>query len=256
MRIFSISKAILPLLFVSFLFSCKKETEEFQTEPLNEYVPLAVGKTITYRLDSMIFSNFGRNTEYHKYQVRHVVESEITDNEGRPSFRVFRYLSDSAGTAVWSAAGSYYVTPSTNQVELIEDNLRIIKLHEPLKDGYSWKGNKFLPIDPYGSVYNFSNDDNMEDWDFRFDGAATSFNYDGHDYTDVYTVEQADESYNVPIDDPASYAAKSRSVEKYSKEIGLVYREFEMWEYQPNTTGSGGPYKTGFGITMWMIDHN
>ena len=24
----------------------------------------------------------------------------------------------------------------------------------------------------------------------------------------------------------------------------------------PNTGGSGGPYKTGFGITMWMIDHN
>ncbi len=31
---------------------------------------------------------------------------------------------------------------------------------------------------------------------------------------------------------------------------------YEMWEYQPNTGGSGGPYKTGFGITMWMIDHN
>ncbi|HEY9663211.1 MAG TPA: hypothetical protein V6C65_32600, partial [Allocoleopsis sp.] len=82
------------------------------------------------------------------------------------------------------------------------------------------------------------------------------FSYKGNNYTDVYTVEEADESFNVPITSPGSYGSKSRSVEKYAKAIGLVYREYELWEYQPNTGGTGGPYKTGFGITMWMIDHN
>ncbi len=256
MRIFSLGRLSLLASITFCFFSCAKETEEFQTEPLSDYVPLVAGKSITYRVDSTIFSNFGRNTEIHKYQIRHDVDAEITDNLGRPSYRVFRFLRDSAGTQPWQPAGSYFITPLADQIELIEDNLRVIKLRIPIQDGNSWKGNKYLPLDPYGPLFNFSNDDNMEDWDFHFDGGTTTFSYDGHDYTDVYSIEQADEAYNVPITDPDSYAAKTRSVEKYSKQIGLVYRDYELWEYQPNTGGTGGPYSTGFGIKMWMIDHN
>jgi len=47
--------------------------------------------------------------------------------------------------------------------------------------------------------------------------------------------------------------------DKFAKTIGLVARDFIMWEYQPpapnsppNTLG----FKTGFGIKMWMVDHN
>jgi hypothetical protein len=256
MRFSSITRLTLLVIIVFTLFSCKKESEEFQTAPLSDYIPLAVGKYITYRIDSTIFSNFGRNIEVRAYQVKHVLESQITDNQGRASYRVFRYLRDSAGIEGWQAAGSYFITPVDNQVEVTEDNLRFIKLHLPMRDGYSWKGNKYLPADPYGPLFNFSNDDNMEDWDFHYDGEPSSFSYEGIDYADVYSVEEADEAYNVPISDPAAYAAKTRSVEKYAKLIGLVYREYVLWEYQPNTTGTGGPYYTGFGIKMWMIDHN
>jgi len=96
----------------------------------------------------------------------------------------------------------------------------------------------------------------MADWDFRYDGGLSSFSYNGKNYTDVLTVEQADEAFNAPVTVPTAYGARSRSVEKYSKSIGLVYRRYDLWEYQPNTGGAGGPYYTGFGVTMWMIDHN
>lgn len=236
-------------------FSCNKK-DDFTSESITDYMPLAAGKYITYRIDSMVFTNFGRSTEIHKYQVKHQVDALITDNLGRPAYRVYRYLRDTAGTLPWQPAGSYFITPLGDQAEVSEDNLRFIKLHIPFKDGFSWKGNKYLPTDPYGSLFNFSNDDNMEDWDFYYDGLPGSFSYRGINYANVYSIEEADESFNVPIVATGSYAARSRSVEKYSKNIGLVYREYELWEYQPNTGGSGGPYKTGFGITMWMIDHN
>lgn len=236
-------------------FSCNKK-DDFTSESITDYMPLAAGKYITYRIDSMVFTNFGRSTEIHKYQVKHQVDALITDNLGRPAYRVYRYLRDTAGTLPWQPAGSYFITPLGDQAEVSEDNLRFIKLHIPFKDGFSWKGNKYLPTDPYGSLFNFSNDDNMEDWDFYYDGLPGSFSYRGINYANVYSIEEADESFNVPIIATGSYAARSRSVEKYSKNIGLVYREYELWEYQPNTGGSGGPYKTGFGITMWMIDHN
>ena len=252
-------RSIRLLLFLAIalsVFSCTKKTDTLTTDALSDYIPLTPGSYITYRVDSLVFTNFGRNEETHKYQIKHVIDSQIADNMDRPSYRVYRYIRDSAGTESWQPAGSYFITPLAEQVELIEDNLRFIKLHLPITDGFSWKGNSYLPQDPYGSQYNFSNDDNMPDWDFRIDGELSQFSFDGNDYPNTLSIEEDDESYNYPIVDPTSYASRTRAVEKYSKGVGLVYRDYQLWEYQPNTTGTGGPYKTGFGITMWMIDHN
>jgi hypothetical protein len=268
MRPYSFFRLICLAAIASFLFSCN-EKEEFTTEKLQDYVVLAPGKFITYRLDSMVFTNFGRTTEIHKYQVKYVVDQLITDNLGRPSWRVYRYIRDSVDinswtpAQPWSNSGTIQLTPLSDQLELIEDNYRFIKLHLPIDDHFSWNGNKYLPTSgcglssgPYCPIYQFSNDDDMEDWDFFYDGKGETFSYKGKTYTDVLTVEEADESLNVPITVPTAYAARTRAVEKYSKTIGLVYREYELWEYQPNTGNPAGPYKTGFGITQWMIDHN
>ncbi|HYC40908.1 MAG TPA: hypothetical protein VEB63_10535 [Chitinophagaceae bacterium] len=247
---------LLPLISSFVLISCS-EKETIEPGNLAEFIPTLSGKYITYRVDSMVFTNFGRNTEIRKYQMKYVVDSQLTDIAGRKFFRVFRYIRDSAGTQPWVPIPSseYTITPLFDQVEINENNLRVIKLHLPLADGNTWKGNKYLPNNPY-SGYNFSNDDNMADWDFFIDGELSTFSYQNRNYADVLTVEQADEIINVPITDPNAYAARTRSVERYAKNIGLVYRELELWEYQPNTGGSGGPYKTGFGVKMWMIDHN
>ncbi|MEO7922427.1 MAG: hypothetical protein ABIR30_02025 [Chitinophagaceae bacterium] len=243
-------------LFILSIFSCN-EKEEFVTETSSDYYPQAVGKYITYRIDSMVFTNFGRNTEIHKYQVKHVIEAAITDNLGRSAYRVFVYIRDTAGLQPWQPAGTTYaIVPLFDQLEVIENNLRVIKMHLPIRNGFSWKGNKYLPTNPYENTFNFSNDDSMEDWDFYYDGEASSFSYRTFNYTGVRTIEQIDEAFNVPITVPTAYAARSRSMDKYAKNIGPVYREYELWEYQPNTGGTGGPYKIGFGITMWMIDHN
>lgn len=258
MRFLSTTRLSLLAIAAITVFSCN-EKEEFNTEALQDYLPLAKGKYISFRLDSTVFTNFGTVTEIHSYQEKHVIDTVFTDNQGRTSYRVYVYQRDSAGTQSWQPTTStYYVTPLTDQVETVdESNFRLIKMHLPLRDGYSWKGNKYLTTNqggPYGPKFNFSNDDNMNDWDYYYDGPPSSFSYRGQTYADVYSIEQADEAYNVPITDPNAYAAKSRSVEKYSKNIGLVYKELELWEYQPNPGGS--PYKTGFGIKMWMIDHN
>jgi hypothetical protein len=237
--------------------SCTNEKEEFTTEKLEDYMPLAAGKYITYRLDSMVFTAFGTVTEIHKYQVKHVIDSRITDNLGRPSYRVYVYIRDSVNATSWTPAqpwtnsSTYFITPLADQVEVIENNLRFIKLHLPIKNTFSWNGNRYLPTNPYEPLYNFSNDNSMGDWDFFYDGQATSFSHKGINYTDVQTVEHIDETFNIPVN-PASYASKSRSVERYAKNIGMVYREHELWEYQVTPSR----YYLGFGVTMWMIDHN
>jgi hypothetical protein len=242
------------------LFSCKKETEQidgyaYQKERLTELLPLQIGKYITYRLDSTVFPNFGRSIEIHSYQEKNVVDALLTDNLGRPSYRIFRFLRDTAGAEGWIAAGSYFITPTDKTVEVIEDNLREIKLNVPVRQNYSWKGNRYLGPDPYGSFYSFSNDDSMVDWDYAFTDTAGSLKLNGQTINNVVTVSQANESINVPITSPSAFASISYSEEKYAKGIGLVYQELTLWEYQPNTSGPS-PYYTGFGIKRSMIDHN
>jgi hypothetical protein len=244
------------LLTLSLVFISCEEKEVFEAEEMEAYMPVEPGKYIIYRLDSLVFTNFGRNEEIHRYQVMHQVDAQITDNQGRPAYRVYTFIRDSLGTMPWQASGTYSVTILGDQVEVQEDNLRFIKLHAPLNDGFNWKGNRFMPTDPYDALFPFTNDDNIDDWDYYYDGTPASFSYRGETYDNVVTVEQVDETFNVPITNPGVFALKSRSVERYSKDIGLVFRQYELWDYQPNTGGSGGGYKTGFGITMWMIDHN
>ena len=63
-----------------------------------------------------------------------------------------------------------------------------------MRDDNKWRGNTYLPNDPYGSLYNFSNDDNMGDWEFNFDGGLqTSVTIQGQTYHDVYAIQEDDE---------------------------------------------------------------
>lgn len=251
----TLMKTLRLLLFISlvFLFSCKKETETFQSEPASAYLPAQTGKYITYRLDSTLFTNFGTTTVVRSYQEKHQVDQQTTDNEGRPAYRVFRFIRDVAGTEAWKPSGSYYIIPGNTTVEVVENNLRFVKLTTPVRQDNNWKGNRFLPADPYGTFYPFSNDDNMMDWDYTYTTTGETLTLNGLTLNDVVTVQQADESVNAPVTQQAAYGYINYSVDKYAKGLGLVYEELIMWEYQPN---SGNGYKTGFGVKRSIIDHN
>ena len=137
-------------------FSCTKKIENYNSAPLSDYLPLQVGNYITYRLDSTVFTNFGTVTAVHSYQEKQIVDAQITDNLGRNSYRILRYIRDTAGTQPWSPAGSYFITPTGKTVEVIENNLRFIKLALPITQDFSWKGNNYLPTDPYLSNYSLN----------------------------------------------------------------------------------------------------
>ena len=176
------------LLFVALFFGCEKETATFETDPLSAYLPLQTGKYITYQTDSTVFVNFGTNTVVRSYQEKQVVESQITDNLGRPSYRVFRYLRDVAGTQAWAPAGSFLITPTDKKIEVVENNLRYIKLVLPLKKAVTWKGNQFLPDKPLSPLFPFGNDNFMQEWDYRIDSTDMAVNINGKMYNNVIKV--------------------------------------------------------------------
>lgn len=184
------------------LFSCTRETEQLETAPyaperLAEYFPHAPGKYFIYHLDSLVFTEFGRNEEVHSYQEKHQVDTVITDNLGRPSYRVFRFLRNADGTGPWRSAGVYLITRLRGQVEVVENNMRVIKLILPVKTGTTWKGNRYLSEDPYAPLYSFNNDNHMSLWNFTIDSTGGTLALNGKNYSNVLTINQVN-THNLP----------------------------------------------------------
>lgn len=239
---------VLVILSAVIFGACKKSTEMLDTATVAEYYPLAVGKYVTYNLDSTIFINFGTKDTVVKYQVKHQIDGMLTDNLGRPAYRVTRYIRKTAANP-WNPDNTFMAVPTDFAVEFIENNMRFLKLKGPIRDSYNWKGNSY--IDTYSLN---SNVKYLDDWDYTYDSTNVPLTFGAFTLDSTLKVEQRDEIIGNPTD-PNSYSEINYGVEKYAKGIGLIYRNFLHIEYQPPTPGRGG-YRIGYGVKMTMIDHN
>lgn len=228
--------------------ACKKETEQYNTYTINDFAPLAVGKYITYRLDSLVFLNFGAQEAIISYQVKHEVSAMIADNLGRPAFSITRYIRKKS-TDTWVPDNTFMSVNTGKTLEFIENNMRFTKLQLPVKNGYSWKGNSFIDTYSFNSEVRY-----LDDWDYSYDSLHATFTAGAITFDSTLKVDQRDEEIGNP-NDPASYSETNFGAEIYAKGIGLIYRRFLHQEYQPPTPGTLGN-KTGYGITLTIIDHN
>jgi hypothetical protein len=246
-RLLYITLSLLTLCFS--LSSCEKETDDYESDPLNDYILNQVGKYISYRLDSTVFVNFGQKDSTIYYQAKDVVEESFTDQAGKAALRVVRYLRDTSGTTPWLPSITYVIVPGRETVEVVENNFRFLKLALPVKEGFSWKGNTYVNLNSSDPDWDY---DYLFDWDYTYENYGQSFTtFKGQPVENTVTVNQRDEVIGVP-NDPNGYSEKNYSKEIYAKGIGLVFREFLHTEYQPGNPG----YTNGYGIRLTMIDHN
>jgi hypothetical protein len=243
-------KVSLFLIFISsVIFSaCNKDAELLDLPAINDYYPLQVGKYVTYNLDSTVFINFGTKDTIIKYQVKHQIDGQLTDNLGRPAYRVTRYIRKTAANA-WVPDNTFMAVPTDFAMEFIENNMRFLKLKGPIRDAFTWKGNSF--IDTYSLN---SNVKYLADWDYTYENVNMSETVGTFNLDSTLSVNQRDEVIGNP-NDANSYSEINFGAEKYARGIGLVYRNFLHVEYQPPTPGRGG-YRIGYGVKMTMIDHN
>jgi hypothetical protein len=239
---------------------CTRKDIDFQSEPLINYFNLQPGKYIIYSLDSTVKLPFNDTAfTVRSYQAKDVVDQKITDNLGRESWRVYRYIRPASSTSEedWRPDLTYIVTPTRETVEVVENNLRYQKLNLPIKEFFSWSGNKFLDnSDPLGSAYSFNNDNTMGGWEFYYESIDRTDTIENKIYDHVVTVKQVDEEQNFPIINPMDFGRKDYSVEKYARNIGLVYKELTMLEFQAANNVFPHGSKEGFSVVMRIIDHN
>ena len=239
---------LLAIVLSAVIVSCNKSSDVLEVGTVKEYSPFTVGKYISYNLDSTVFINFGTKDTVVKYQVKLVVDAQITDNLGRPAYRIIRYIRKTAANP-WNSDNTFMAVPSDFSIEFVENNMRFLKLKGPVRDAYTWKGNSY--IDTYSLN---SNVKYLDDWNYTYDSVNVPKTIGTFMLDSTIHVAQRDEVIGNPSD-PNSYSERNFSSENYAKGLGLVYRNFLHIEYQPARPGVGA-YRVGYGVKMTMIDHN
>jgi hypothetical protein len=199
-------------------------------------------------MDSLKFVNVGSQDTTISYLAKEVVEDSISDNLGQPSYRVVRYLSDTTGSSGWTPSIAYMVTPLKNSVEVVENNLRIIKMVTPVQDWVSWQGNVYLDTKSDTSSIAF-----MDGWNYTYANTGQPFDVLAGTIPVTVTVNEANSVTGSP-GNTLIQTIFSQAV--YGKNIGPIYKKFLYTVYQsPNVDYPAG-VTLGYGLTFNMVSHN
>jgi len=219
------------LLAVIIIACSKKDVASYPK--LNEFYSLAVGKIFIYRLDSIVPINFGQALGTRYYRLKDSVESQFTDALGRTSFRIYRYITDSAGTQPWVYKLTNVVTvdEGNKRIEYTENNLRVIALQEPVSDGFSWKGNSYIDTKSGSSPVKY-----MDEWDYTYMDINQPFTVRKGIFDTTISILQVDEVSPPGPFNPSFYQQTNYAKEVYAKGVGLIYKEFlhKTWDLSPS----------------------
>jgi hypothetical protein len=246
-------KILLASVFAAALFcACKKETEDYKIAAISDYMPLQTGKYIIYQLDSFRYAPQTLTPLTITYQVKFQVDSLITDNLGRPAYRIYRFIRKTS-TDPWAIDDTYMAVNTGNSMEFVEHNFRFLKLKLPIMQDYTWKGNSFINTTSDTVIFDFRYLDN---WDYAYDSVDAPLTLGTLTLDSTVKVVQRDEINGNP-DSTNSYTEINYGVEYYAKGIGMVYKKILHSEYQPPINGYNGTYSDNTkGATFTMIDHN
>ena len=194
------------LVFVA--FACKKKVEA-PPDLGYDYAPTTLGKFVIYDVDSVVYDDFKHDTTYFKYRIKEKLEEIYVDNQGRNAIKLVRYIKKyndtiSYDNIIWTVKDVWNYTRTATTLEVVEEDIRFTKLIFPVKEESTWNGN--------------ANNTNGE-WDYKYTYTDVSETINGTTFDNVLMVTQKSDKGNV--------IHREYYVEKYAKDVGLVYREIK-----------------------------
>ncbi len=232
-------------IFLTIGSGCNKTEDGVPAANMAEYYPLKVGKYITYRLDSTVYISLNTVKVVRSYIVQDKIDAIVKDNLGNDAYRIRRMMRSNTDTTVWSDNATFLVIPSLQKTEFIENNLRFIKLINPVRDFTTWQGNSQInALDEFLRFY--------ENWEYFYEKTGEPYRVNNLSFPETVTVNQVDEVDGTPGDKRYFYEI-TRSSEVYAKGVGLIYKDFfhEFWQpitanFQPNS----------YGVRLSILNHN
>lgn len=242
---------VIILLVISLLWGCSGKAEMTPAGTVADYLPLQAGRSVTYRLDSTLYPTQGTSTQMRSHVVRDRWVGEVRDQQGRRAWRIVRAFRNPIDTTRWTDRDQFLAIPSENTLEWMEDNLRTIRLVDPVREGYSWEGNRFINTvtDPARQY--------LDGWNFTYRDAGKPWRLGDRNFAETLTVLQQDERIGNP-NDRSRFSSINVAREVYAKGIGLIYREVrhEVWQ-PPNASSATGYFEPGsFALTLSFVSQD
>jgi hypothetical protein len=186
------------------------------------YYPLQIGKFLEYQVDSIIFDDAGNGntTDTLSSFVRETISGIDLDGRGDTIYlieRNWRQFEDDP----WVLTNLF--SASKNQFEAIrqEGNFRFLAISFPLSEDKRWQMTAFInPLTdvPIGSevleVYNFWNSEVIA---YNGNGSVGSFQFSENNLTTIQHASNDEDPLHLRV-----------VIEKYARDIGLVYKEMEI----------------------------
>jgi hypothetical protein len=186
---------------VAVIFSACKKDEKISVDQGYDYFPLNVGHTVIYDVDSIVYDDFFQPVQIDtfRFQIKEVVESAITDGQGRDAWRLERFIK--TDTTDWQIRQVWTALVTTTTAEKVEENYRYIKLAFPLKENKTWNGNSY---------------NNLGFREYRYNAINEPAQVGGINFEETAQVIQGDDE---------NLIEKYYAEERYARNVGLIYKE-------------------------------
>ncbi len=222
----------IPCLFL--MYSCtKSETEILDPSTFGyEYFPVAIGKSWTYQMDSIVYSEkvFVKKDTSVSFIREEVVDS-FRNVENKLVYRLDVYYTRDTNTP-WELVSASFIQKNESQLIKTENGLDYLKLIFPVRKNKSWEGNSRIHsktemvigneiLQPFGDI-----------WYYSYDYINQKERLNLFNFENVCQVAEAD--YDGFLEKRYSYA-------KYAKDVGLVYKE--LWLLDTQNTDDSIPFE-------------
>ncbi len=242
---------ILGLCLAFTVVSCEEGTVIPPSDSPETYHPLGVGKYWIYQVDSLMYDDLGDVLCPTSGFVREELTSVLSE-EALTTVYVLERSYKREESDPWTITDIWTLTQGRDFIQRSEENLRFVKMKTPLRVGNTWEGNQFesdliLTVkDEAIAIY--------KNWAYEVLEVGVQEQIGGVNYDDLLVLQQADDE---------NLIERRFSIEKYARDVGLVYREMEIYDSQCNDNPVdcvGLPWpefaERGYRLTQVLIEHN
>jgi hypothetical protein len=216
------SRLFLFVLIASTIQSCTSTSDDFQLDFGREYYPVRVGSSWEYQIDSIIFTPTSQTKSYHSTTlIKEVIADTFIDNSGFTIFRIERF-ERTADSLPWTIKRVLSSSISNDRAIRTEDNLRFIKMAFPLRKNSTWNGNAHFNSNLIVNVASESLE-MFKGWKSKIVAVGVADTIDSMKFPEITKIQLAEFENLIEL---------RRGVEKYAKNIGLIYKELWVLDTQ------------------------
>jgi hypothetical protein len=231
------------------LFSCQKHNDDpYAKNYSHGYYPLQLGRYVIYNVDSTLFIDTNCQQVKKSVQLRYSVIDSVRDRYNNLVYLI-NVEQRKSDTGVWKIARVVNVIDTNNMIQYVENSLRFIKLQFPVVAASTWLGN--IMMDIQDSNYSYFNN-----WVYTYSNFKQPWSNGLIKFDNTVTVNQVDRTDGDTINKQSDPASRTFAKEVYAYNVGLVYREFTHWNYNPKFTAPIDTCIKGFKVVMRAVDHN